>query len=180
MVPKHGERTSGSRLRLPLQPDHRPAGRSRRASDCSEPYPERQEPVVQRPRHAPEDPANANGHERLRCRGGGLQMQPGHEKGRRLHRLSAASAPRSNFPRSPRDESTAGVAHGFAAGQAHRTARCGAVHRRYELHAWLPPRPNVRAETGAAEGRQAREEHDRPERFAGLVHRRSASARASC
>ena len=39
-------------------------------------------------------------------------------------------------------------------------------------------RPNVRAETGAAVGRQAREEHDSHWRIAGLVHRRSASARA--
>ena len=32
--------------------------------------------------------------------------------------------------------------------------------------------PNVRAETGAAVGRQAREEHDSHWRIAGLVHRR--------
>ena len=38
--------------------------------------------------------------------------------------------------------------------------------------------PNVRAETGAAVGRQAREEHQSHWRIAGLVHRRCASARA--
>ena len=67
--PKHEERASGSRLRLPLQPTCDPAGRLRRASDCSELYPGREEPVVHWPRPAPEDPANANGHERLGRRG---------------------------------------------------------------------------------------------------------------
>ena len=42
----------------------------------------------------------------------------------------------------------------------------------------LVRRSNVRAETGATAGRQAREAHDRPERIAGLVARRCASTRA--